>query len=433
MMTGGAGGSRVGVVKYGRIKARLGRLLRGDPAFPKLPERMRRPAIFALLFWSVLAVTCVSYALSLNREGRGFGLLPVVLAVVLVAAWTALPWDPRVGNLRKLAAPVFLLGVFALQMLTGSVWAFGLYAIPFANGVFLFGFGWGIAYAAAILPFIFVNYLVLLADLYPGREGAAVQASLLTVFWVPVVVFVVGVCAAIVEAVRRREEARGLLAELKAAHAELEIQAERSRELAISGERARMAREVHDSVGHHLTAIHLQLQNAERFRERDPERSWVKVGEAKELALSSLSEVRRSVRALRPPALAERSGPGALAALARSFDGAGPEVRFVVEGEERRLPEHAELVLYRAMQEGLTNAVRHSGARNVLATLTFGDEGVRLVVADDGGGTNGTPPEGGFGLAGLGERVKDLGGSLSAGDRSEGGFAFEVELSAGRG
>ena len=299
--------------------------------FPKLPERMRRPAIFALLFWSVLAVTCVSYALGLDREGRDFGFLPVVLTAVLVSAWTALPWDPRVGSLRKLAAPIFLLCVFVLQMLTGSVWAFGLYVIPFANGVFLFGFGRGIAYAAAVLPLIFVGYLALLAGLHPEQEDASVQAFQLTVVWVPVVVFIVGVCAAIVEAVRRREEARGLLAELEDAHAELEIQAARSRELAISGERARMAREVHDSVGHHLTAIHLQLQNAERFRRRNPDRSWEKVGQAKELALSSLSEVRRSVRALRPPALAERSGPGALSALVRSFDGAGPEIRFVVE------------------------------------------------------------------------------------------------------
>lgn len=418
-------------MKGGWIRGGPGRLLWEDSVFPKLPERMRRPGIFALLFWSILVVTCVSYAFGLNREDRDFGFLSVVLVLILVAVWTALPWDPRVGSLRKLVAPAFLLCAFALEMLTGSMWALGLYAIPLANGVFLFGFGWGIAYAVAILPFVFVNYLVLLTDLYPERGDAAVQAFLLTAFWVPVVVFVIGVCAAIVEAVRRGEEAQVFLAELEAAHEELGRQAGRARELAISGERARMAREVHDSVGHHLTAIHLQLQNAQRFRERNPERAWERVSEAKELALSSLTEVRRSVRALRPPALAERSGPGALSALARNFDGIGPEVRFVVEGEERRLPEEADLVLYRAMQEGLTNVARHSNAGSALATLAFEGESVRLVVADDGGGENVTTPEGGFGLAGLRERVEALGGTLSAGDRPEGGFALEVELPVG--
>lgn len=411
----------------------MGSILRRGPAFPELSGGMERPAIFSLLFWSVLVVTCVSYALGLNREDRAFGFLPVAAVVAaLVAAWALMPWDPHARRLRKLIAPVFLLGVLALGVLTKSVWSFGLYAIPFANGVFAFGFAWGGVYAAAVLPFILANYAYLLASLYPGRGAAASQAFLLTVLWVPVAVFVIGVCAAIVEAVRRGEETQALLADLEAVHAQLELQAGRTRELAISEERSRMAREVHDSVGHHLTAIHLHLQNAERFRERSPQRAWEKVRQAKEMALASLSEVRRSVRALRPPALEERSGAAALAALARGFEGAGPWVRFAVEGEERRLPEATELVLYRAMQEGLVNAARHANARTVLATLAYRESDVRLAVADDGEGTDGESPEGGFGLVGLRERVEALGGALSAGDRPGGGFVLEVELPAGR-
>ena len=81
--------------------------------------------------------------------------------------------------------------------------------------------------------------------------------------------------------------------------------------------------------------------------------------------------VRRWVRALKPLALEERAGPEALAALAHSFEGTGLDVRFTVEGSARELSGEAELILYRALQEGQTNALKHSEARRVTATLAF--------------------------------------------------------------
>lgn len=398
---------------------------------------MRRPAIFALLFWGVFLLTCVSYAFGLNREEHRFGAPLVVLALaVLAAAWVALPWDARASRARKGVAPAFLLVTLAVGYLTGSLWSVGLYAIPFASGVFLFGYGRGVAYALAVLSVVFAHYLVYVSVTFPERGGAATTALLVTVFWIPVGVFVMGVCAAIMEAVRRREEAQTLLAELEAAHAELARRAERTRELAVAEERARMAREIHDSVGHHLTVVNLQLQNALRLEERNPEKAREQVREAKRFTLEALSEVRRSVRALKPLALEEGSGAGALAALARSFEGAGPEVRFGVRGEERELSPDVELALYRTLQEGLTNASKHSGACRVTATLSFGDERVRLTVADDGDGAShggaGGARDGGFGLVALRERAEALGGTARFGDAEGGGFVLEMELPASR-
>jgi signal transduction histidine kinase len=182
-------------------------------------------------------------------------------------------------------------------------------------------------------------------------------------------------------------------------------------------------------LGHYLTVINVGLQNAQRFREKKPEAAWEEVEEARGLTREALSEVRRWVRALKPLALEERAGPEAMAALARSFEGTGFDVGFTVEGSERELPGEAELVLYRALQEGLTNALRHSKARRVTASLAFAEESVSLTVADDGEGA----PEGtvakGFGLATLGERAEALGGILSTGNASEGGgFVMRVEL-----
>jgi signal transduction histidine kinase len=397
-------------------------------ALPKLSGRMRRPAIFGLYFWSVLVLVCASYALGPGREEGWFGALPVVLSVAaLVAAWAALPWGSRVSGLRKLAAPAFLAGTLALGYFAGSVWSIGLYAISFANGVFLFGFVWGTVYAAAVLPVIFANYVLLLATLYPARDTIP-SALVLTAAWVPAAVIVIGICATIAEAVRRKEEAQDLLAKLRSAHAELEDYAGRVRELSISEERARMAREIHDSIGHHLTVVNLQLQNAERFRDTKPENAWTEVEDARKAILEALAEVRRSVRALGPPDLEKGSSAGAIRALVRTFEGTDIRTSFELAGEEREVSGEAGLVLYRAAQEGLTNAAKHSDARHVALTLSFTEGNVGLVVADDGAGAAEEAKNRGFGLASLRRRVEALGGAFSAGNRPGGGFALEVKL-----
>lgn len=391
--------------------------------FPESPEEVDRPGIFALLFWSCLVASYAAHAFGLF-DGRSFGVVPVTPAVAALAAiWAVLPWSPGAGWRRKLAAPAFLLATFAVGYLTSLNLSIVFYGIVVANGVFLFGFRRGVAYAGAVLVVFFLNVVLV--------EGSFWISLVVTAVAMPFAVFVVGVCAAIVEATRRREQAQDLLGELGAANAELEDYAARVGELSVSEERARMAREIHDSVGHHLTVINLQLQNARRFRERDPDGAWEEVEAARGMALEALSEVRRSVRALKPLAVEGGGGTGALSALARNFGGTGIEVFFVVEGEERDLADEAGLLLYRAMQEGLTNAAKHSGARRVRATLSFGPETARLVVADDGGGAEEGASEGGFGLSSLEERVGALGGALSWGDRPEGGFALEVELPVG--
>jgi len=421
-MTRGVGGARVrGMISDGLVK--LLRQTRRARCFPELPKEVHRPAIFALLFWSCLIATYASHAFGLIEEDRRFGLAPVTLALVALAViWVVLPWDPRAGAYRKLAAPAFLTGTFVVGYLTDLNLSIVLYAIVVANGVFLFRFRRGTVYAAATLAVFLVNVLLV--------EGSVGVALMVAAVAVPFAVFVIGVCAAIVEATQRRERIQGLLAELEVANADLKEHAVRVRELSVSEERARMAREIHDSVGHYLTAINLQLQNARRFKERKPNEAWEEVEEARVLTLDALSEVRRSVRALKPLSVDGRTGASALAALARNFGGTGIDVAFATEGEERDLPGEADLVLYRAMQEGLTNAAKHAKARRVRTTLCFGDEGVRFVVADDGEGSGEGAQEGGFGLSALKERAESLGGTVYWGNRPEGGFVLEVDLPA---
>ena len=154
--------------------------------------------------------------------------------------------------------------------------------------------------------------------------------------------------------------------------------------LAVIRERNRLAGEIHDSLGHYLTTIHVQLQGARAVHAADPGRALEAVAKAQGLANDALAEVRRSVGALR----ADR-GSAALADslrdLASATDGWGAAVSLEILGEARALAPEADHALFRAAQEGLTNVRRHAQARTARVTLDFRDRSWVVVrVADDG-------------------------------------------------
>ncbi|MEV4111849.1 sensor histidine kinase [Nonomuraea sp. NPDC049695] len=367
-----------------------------------------RPMLFNVVFWVVFVATgVVAYALE-TWTPSGATAFAVNLALV-ATLWLLLPWrrpDGGRGGWRGALPIVFLLATFALGF-TGSAEVHQLLTLlAVANVAFVHSVRTAAAVIGCVASAMFVSVLVVF---HRDVLNATAQT-------VPVIVFasfVLGMASAVLEARRRRAEAQRLLA--------------RVRELTVAQERARMGAEMHDSIGHHLTVIKLSLENAERFRTRRPEAAWDEVRQAKELAVAALADARRWVRALRPLALEGRVGGAALERLATSFDGTGLAVSFEVVGDEPPLEPDVELVLYRVLQEGLTNAVRHADARQVSGTLAFDGERVVLVVADDGRG-RAHGARGGFGLPSLAERARAVGGTLSAGDRPGGGFEVRAEL-----
>jgi signal transduction histidine kinase len=229
---------------------------------------------------------------------------------------------------------------------------------------------------------------------------------------------------------RTREHAEELSAELAAANGQLRETALRAEELAAARERNRLAREIHDSLGHYLTTVAVQLEAARALHATEPVRALAAVEKAHGLAREALVEVRRSVGLMRAegPArpLVER-----LRELAESE--AGGIVALYVVGAARRLGPEAEHGLFRAAQEGLTNVRKHAGTdvRAVMLTADFSaPDRVSVSVADDGRGADGAGPAGGYGLAGLRERVALLGGTLTAGNGVAGGFVLRAEISA---
>ncbi|WP_198351829.1 sensor histidine kinase [Streptomyces typhae] len=190
----------------------------------------------------------------------------------------------------------------------------------------------------------------------------------------------------------------------------LEEYAARVAELSAAAERNRLARDIHDSLGHHLTAVSVQLEIASEFRALEPEAARRAVDEARESVKRALGDVRRSVRALRdePP---RTSLAAAFADLARGGE-ARPRVTVEVDGVDGGYGTAELTALYRAAQEGLTNARRHARASRVTVSVRLAEHAARLVVSDDGCGF--APEEGtaGFGLLGMRERVHLVGGSV---------------------
>jgi signal transduction histidine kinase len=236
-----------------------------------------------------------------------------------------------------------------------------------------------------------------------------------------------GLAVAAGEASRNR---RAYLAEAqaRARQAEADRDAEAGRR--VTEERLRIARDLHDAIGHQLALIHVQAQVATHLMEREPARSreaLAHVGEASRTALDELSD---SVTLLRKPA-EPLGGLDAVGALIDSFRRAGLTVTDGVDGTPCAVPAPVGLTAYRLLQETLTNVRKHAGPVAVTVRLTYAGRTLRIVVDNDGPAGTPTPAGAGHGLVGMRERVAALGGSLLAGPRPGGGYRVAAELPLG--
>lgn len=201
--------------------------------------------------------------------------------------------------------------------------------------------------------------------------------------------------------------------------------------LATTVERNRLAREIHDGVGHYLTVIKVQLDAASALLPADPARAADSVAKAARLAGEALDDVRRSVGTL----AADAARPPLIDLLRSLTNEMASAATLRIEGTPRALGASAEHALFRTAQEGLTNVRKHSAATEVILTLDFRAAArVRLQLADNGRGVAATDTPAidgsGYGLRGLRERIALLGGTLDAGNRPEGGFTLAVEVPA---
>ena len=215
----------------------------------------------------------------------------------------------------------------------------------------------------------------------------------------------------------------------RAARAERERE-ERAR-TAVTDERARIARELHDVVGHSVSVMTVQASAVRRLLREDQEKEREALEVVEQTGRQALAEMRRLVGVLRrpeeAPALAPQPSLEFLEKLVAHVREAGLPVDLRVEGKPAQLAPGVDLTAYRLIQEGLTNALKHAGASHAEVIVRYGDDDVELLVADDGRGA-GDGDGGGHGLVGMRERVTVYGGELDAGPRADGGFELRARL-----
>ncbi|AQZ60700.1 putative two-component sensor [[Actinomadura] parvosata subsp. kistnae] len=390
----------------------------------------RPPLVFSVFFWAAATIAATIYGFSFTSIERAelwswplFAVLFYAGAAALLPAavlWRVLPWQPGASPGRKAVTVAFLALTLPL-MLSGGVAGLLIVGLAVSNALLVLGLRGALAYTgiAGLLGFV-IGALNPVQTLFEAAMNGLIMIFLCLVLLLGAV--------AMFDSSRRAEETRRLLADLEQAHAELAGYAARSRELAIAEERARIARDMHDSVGHYLTVINVGLQNAQRYRTARPEAAWDEVRQAQALTLEALNDTRRWVRALKPLRMDGRTGPDALRALAESFGSAETGVAFTVTGTWPDVDEGRELVCYRVVQEGLTNAVRHSGARHVEVALDCTAERVEVTVSDDGTGAAPGTTANGFGLRGLRDRLRGVGGELDVIDGAGQGFTLRATV-----
>jgi signal transduction histidine kinase len=368
------------------------------------------------LLIACLAVTCtVELVVGRNSPGAPtttlwFCVPAVALLVLLLLGRRRFPFAAPVAYWLLAAALTYVDGL--LIPFVGSLEIVGLMA------AFLLG-NLRDRRQAGIGLVIVVGSMVLVIDNIPGHETASNLVFITLRF---VFAWVVGY------ALRERSE-QAEAAEERAARAEREREV--ATRIAVAEERARIARELHDIVAHAVSVMVLQV-GAVRHKlpdamaeDRDALRSVERAGR------TALAEMRRLLAAMRTDGdeveLGPQPGLDGLDSLLAEIGRAGLPVELHVDGEPFPLPRGIDLSAYRIVQEGLTNALKHSRASRADVTVSYQPHGLQLEVRDNGLGSA-TSDGLGHGLVGIRERVKLYGGEMSAQTEPSGGFVLSTRL-----
>ncbi|WBC13453.1 histidine kinase [Micromonospora sp. WMMA1998] len=353
----------VAVVPAVALVALLGLLVQADG--------LDTPAELAAL----LVVLVASGALYARRR------YPVAVGAVALVAVSAY------GVLLHRPGPVMLVFVVALYTVVDE----GHLAVAVGLGV------------ASVVSFA-------VADSWTRAGAGGNGATLLHAGWL---------VAVIVGVTRNR---RAYLAEVRARVRAAEQGKEEEARRRATEERLRIARELHDLLGHHLSSINVQASAA--LHRPDPERAEAALTAIKQTSKETLRELRTTLGILRAEAVPPAPGLERLYELVTSAGRCGLVIRTEV-AETRPLPAEVDLTAYRIVQEALTNVTRHAAATTATVRVRPDRDDLLVEVEDDGAGTSAPP---GNGILGMGERVRALGGSLTTGAGPAGGFLVRARL-----
>jgi signal transduction histidine kinase len=381
---------------------------------------VENPGTRPLRSW-VFDIGCAIFAGAASAAHFSFGqtahhLHLSLAASLLVAALTALALPLR----RVWPGPVFLWTILAAAVL--AQWPARGALFPVGLAIALYTVAATMRRAAALAAAALVAGVVLLVVAQDG-----------TPHWALAISDAAGFAAAVLVVGLYVSTRRAYLAELRDRAQRVERDRERDSALATAVERARIAREMHDSVAHHLTVIVALSDGALAAVTRAPGDAADAIADVSRTAREALAEARRLLGVLRADSGPELRQP--LPVLADLDDllgrvrAAGLPVRYERTGTGADLPPGIQLAVFRLVQEALTNTMKHAGpAASAAVRLQVTPAEVRVEVDDDGAGSAGPPGPPGGGLTGMRERVSALGGELDCGPRSPRGWRVTARL-----
>jgi signal transduction histidine kinase len=383
----------------------------------KTKRKFPQDYILASAAFLTLAFVFIGTIFNLPDETKALPVIVIYVAMAVVLALQDYFQKRRLGWL-------FLL---LLTILASSLYFFGIepgfYLIIFfiisANAMIYFREWGGLAWVTTLAVISMLSFV--------GRYGF--QSGLVNVLvYSGGYLFFGAFGRALARAQEAREQSERLYIELQAAHEQLQDYVFRVEELAVAQERNRLAREVHDSLGHRMTVSAVQLEGAQRLIAKDPEKAAEMVGTVRKQVKQALAELRQTVATLREPVETGMAIEHSLQRLVNSFeDATGLTVNVTVE-EIPPLPDTHRGVLFRIAQEALTNVQRHAKADKVWLTLFRHDDSIRLLVSDNGIGFPNKAEEISFGLRGIRERAVQLGGTCTFEERVGGGAQVSVNM-----
>ncbi len=372
----------------------------------------------------------VEYVVAANSpSGADYSLTNLLVATLLGVIYLILlvreePYvEPIFGRYAKVVHFVMLIALMtAIQFLmagSNGIWLIAMPLVAVATVELGTVARWFVYFAALFAmagPFFLVT----------GSTTATLSAVLT---FSPAIVFVAVFALLTERAENAQVEAEALTVQLEDANSQLSAYAVQAEEMATTQERNRLARDIHDNLGHYLTVVNVQIKAALAVMDSDPTAAKATLVKAQQQTQDGLAAVRQSVAALRESPLGHRTLADAVADLVEDAQSSGLFVAYTVHGAPRRLSPAQELTLFRAAQEALTNVRRHAAASRVDVMIDYDDPAaVRLSIVDNGVGVDMDEHKVGFGLIGLRERVHQLEGELSFGGQPGEGFAVAVTL-----
>lgn len=279
--------------------------------------------------------------------------------------------------------------------------------------------------------FMIIAYLSAMLFIYGMRNGSGdlIKSIIPILFNYGIsIAFVVGMSYLVKMQIREKERLARINAELEKAYEKLIENSAAAHQLTIEAERTRMAREIHDTLAHTLTTLIIQLEACKKLASLDPERLPGELVKAQELSRSGFNDVRRSIKALRPQAMEDKSFIASIVSIINdTMERTKVNITFNnLLTQDIKLPSQIEVALFRAVQESITNSIRHGQASEIGITLRQEDSTLKLSIEDNGIGCANIKK--GYGMKGIRERIEDLNGNVEFSSSSGKGFKTRISI-----